>query len=147
MSRRIEAVKTCLWVNFWHMFLLSTRSGHMSRGRSVSIASDYELDNWMTRVWSPAGAKDFSSSLCIQTGCGAYPASYQWVLEVLSPGVKHGWGVMLTTHPHLMPRSRMSRSYTSSPPLPPWCVAGQLFFKEWIFKSFLTWKFDFKYYN
>jgi hypothetical protein len=25
-------------------------------------------------------------------------------------------GVMLTTHPHLVPRSRMSRSYTSSPP-------------------------------
>jgi len=35
---------------------------------------------------------------------------------VLSPGVKRGWGVTLTTHPHLVPRSRMSRSYTSSPP-------------------------------
>jgi hypothetical protein len=38
----------------------------------------------------------------------------------LSPGVKRGWGVMLTTHPHhphLVPRSRMSRSYTSSHPM------------------------------
>jgi hypothetical protein len=35
----------------------------------------------------------------------------QWV-----PGVKRGSGVTLTTHPHLVPRSRMSRSYTSSPP-------------------------------
>jgi len=35
---------------------------------------------------------------------------------VLSPGVKRGRGVTLTTHPHLVPRSGMSRSYTSSPP-------------------------------
>jgi hypothetical protein len=32
------------------------------------------------------------------------------------PGAKRGWGVTLTTHPHLVPRSRMNRSYTSSPP-------------------------------
>jgi hypothetical protein len=35
---------------------------------------------------------------------------------VLSPGVKRGRGVMLTIHPHLVPRLRMSRSYTSSHP-------------------------------
>jgi hypothetical protein len=29
----------------------------------------------------------------------------QWVPGVLSPGVKRGRGLMLTTHPHLMPRS------------------------------------------
>jgi hypothetical protein len=40
----------------------------------------------------------------------------QWVLGVLSPGVKRGRGVTLNAHPHLVPRSRMSRSYTSSPP-------------------------------
>jgi hypothetical protein len=40
----------------------------------------------------------------------------QWVPGVLSPGVKRGRGVMLTTHPHLVPRLRMSRSYTSSHP-------------------------------
>jgi hypothetical protein len=32
------------------------------------------------------------------------------------PGVKRGRGVMLTTHPHLVPRLSMSRSYTSFPP-------------------------------
>jgi hypothetical protein len=32
------------------------------------------------------------------------------------PGVKRGRGVMLTTHPHLVPRVRMSRSYTYAPP-------------------------------
>jgi hypothetical protein len=40
----------------------------------------------------------------------------QWVPGVLSPGLKHGQGVTLTTHPHLVPRSRMIRSYISSPP-------------------------------
>jgi hypothetical protein len=37
--------------------------------------SDYELDDRAIRVRSPAGAKDFSSSLCVQTGSGAHPAS------------------------------------------------------------------------
>jgi hypothetical protein len=37
--------------------------------------SDYRLDNWMIGVRSPAGAKDFSSIICVQTGSGAYPAS------------------------------------------------------------------------
>jgi hypothetical protein len=36
----------------------------------------------------------------------------RWVPEVLSPGVKHGRGVPLTTHPHLVPRSRMSSLFT-----------------------------------
>jgi hypothetical protein len=40
----------------------------------------------------------------------------QWVPGVLSPGLKRGRVVTLTTHPHLVPRSRMSRSYTPLPP-------------------------------
>jgi hypothetical protein len=35
---------------------------------------------------------------------------------VLSPGLKRGQGVTLTTHPHMLPRSIMSINYTSSPP-------------------------------
>jgi hypothetical protein len=35
---------------------------------------------------------------------------------VLSPGVKRGRGVTVTTHPHPVPKSRMNRRYTSSPP-------------------------------
>jgi len=38
--------------------------------------SDYGLDDRAIGVRSPAGAKDFSSSLCVQTGSGAHPASY-----------------------------------------------------------------------
>jgi hypothetical protein len=40
----------------------------------------------------------------------------QWVPGVLSPGLKLGRGLTLTNHPRLVPRSRMSRSYTFSPP-------------------------------
>jgi hypothetical protein len=40
----------------------------------------------------------------------------QWI-----PGVKRGRGVSLTTHPHLVPRLSMGRSYTSSPTM---CLHG-----------------------
>jgi hypothetical protein len=36
---------------------------------------DYGLDDRATGVRSPAVSKDFSSSLCVQTGSGAHPAS------------------------------------------------------------------------
>jgi hypothetical protein len=60
--------------------------------------------------------KDFSSGLCVQTGSGAHPASCIMGTGGSFPGLKRGRGVTLTTHPRLVPRSRMSRSYTSSPP-------------------------------
>jgi hypothetical protein len=37
--------------------------------------SDYGLEDRAVGVRSPAGAKDFSSNLYVQTGSGAYPAS------------------------------------------------------------------------
>jgi hypothetical protein len=40
----------------------------------------------------------------------------QWVPVVLPPELKRGRGVTLTTHPHRVPRSWMSRSYILSPP-------------------------------
>jgi hypothetical protein len=48
---------------------------HMSNdpGSSVSIASGYGLDERAIGVRSPAGEKDFSSSLCVQTDSGAHP--------------------------------------------------------------------------
>jgi hypothetical protein len=42
---------------------------------AVSIVSGYRLDDWVIEVRSLAEAKDFSSSLCIQTSSGAHPAS------------------------------------------------------------------------
>jgi hypothetical protein len=46
-----------------------------SRGSSVSILSGYGLDDQAIEVRSSAGAKDFSSNLCVQTGSQAHPAS------------------------------------------------------------------------
>jgi hypothetical protein len=47
----------------------------MKPGSSVSIVSGYGLVDRAIGVRSPAGAKDFSSNLCVQTGSGAHPAS------------------------------------------------------------------------
>jgi hypothetical protein len=100
---------------------------------------------------------DHSRFLCIQWGLYSYfcvlfiyifPLSsvsrpalgptqppVQWVPGVLSTGVKRGRGVTLTIH-HLVTRSGMSRSYTSSPPLAPsWRVAGQLFYLHYRFNN------------
>jgi hypothetical protein len=85
-----------------------------SRGSSVSIVSDYGLDDRAIEVRSPAEERDVSSNLCVQTGSGAHPASCTMVTGVLSQGVNRSRGVTLTTHPHLVPKSRMSRSCTSS---------------------------------
>jgi hypothetical protein len=46
-----------------------------SRVSSGSMVSDYGLDDRAIGVRSPAGAKDFPSILCVQTGSGAHPAS------------------------------------------------------------------------
>jgi hypothetical protein len=46
-----------------------------SRVSSGSSVSDYGLDDRAIGVRSPAGAEDFSSSVCVQTGSGAHPAS------------------------------------------------------------------------
>jgi hypothetical protein len=50
--------------------------------------SDYGLDDRAIGVRFPTGAKDFSCSLCVQTGSGVHPASCTMCTGVPSPGVK-----------------------------------------------------------
>jgi hypothetical protein len=57
------------------MSSLSISFSRWEPGSSVSIVSGYGLDDRKIGVRSPAGTKDFSSSLCLQTGSGAHPAS------------------------------------------------------------------------
>jgi hypothetical protein len=63
--------------------------------------------DWMTWVQTPP--EDISSSLCVRTSSEAHPASYPMGTRDPFPAVKHGRDVTLSTHPHLVPRSRMSR--------------------------------------
>jgi hypothetical protein len=55
---------------------------------SGSIVSDYGLDDRVIGVRFPAGAKDFSSILCVQTGSGAHPASCTMGTGGPFPGAK-----------------------------------------------------------
>jgi hypothetical protein len=56
--------------------------------KEVSIVSDYGLDDRAIGVRSLAGAEDFSSSLCVQTGAGAHPASCTMTTGGPFPGGK-----------------------------------------------------------
>jgi hypothetical protein len=53
-----------------------------------SIVSGYGLDDRAIEVRFPAKWKDFSSSLCVQTGSGAHPASCTTGTGGLFPGTK-----------------------------------------------------------
>jgi hypothetical protein len=55
---------------------------------SVNIVSGYGLDDQAIQVRSQADAKDFSSSLCVQTGSGAHPASCTMGTGGPFPGAK-----------------------------------------------------------
>jgi hypothetical protein len=67
-------------------------------------------------VRPPAEVKDFPLSSVSRPALRPTQPPVQWVPGFVSPGVKRGLGVTLTIHPHLVPRSWMSRSYTSSSP-------------------------------
>jgi hypothetical protein len=103
---------------FWSddIFIPTSLCNNRSRGSSVSIVSDYGLDDRVIRVRFPAEAKDFSSSLCVQTSSEAHPASCPMGTGGAFPGGKAWLGRDADHSPHLVPRSWMSRSYTSSPP-------------------------------
>jgi hypothetical protein len=86
------------------------------RVSSGSIVSDYGLDDRAVGVRYSAGVKDFSSSLCVQTGSGAHPASCPVGTGGPFPGGKARPGRDANHSTRLVPRSWMSRSYISSPP-------------------------------
>jgi hypothetical protein len=83
-----------------------------SRVSSGSIVSDYGRSGFDPRQ----GQRIFPLASVSRPALGPTQPPVQWGPGVLSPGVMRGRGVMLTTHSQLVPRSRMSRSYTSSPP-------------------------------
>jgi hypothetical protein len=90
VSRKLISLLLGTWAQFsmivekLYLIYLFIRS----RVSSGSIVSDYGLYDRAIGVLSPAGATDFSSILCVQTGSGAHPASCPMGTGVLSPGVK-----------------------------------------------------------
>jgi hypothetical protein len=107
-----------------------------SRASSGSIVSDCGLDDRAIGVRSPAGAKDFSSSLCLQTGSGANPASCTMGTGGPFPGGKARPGRDADQSP---PSSAEVENeyelYLLPPQAPPWHVEGLLLLLE---KSILT---------
>jgi hypothetical protein len=91
-------------VKIWERTAWYQYCTYLGAGSSVSIVPGYWLDDRAIEVRSPAKAKDFSSNLCVQTGSEARPASCTMGTGVLSPDVKRGRDVTLTSHPHLVPR-------------------------------------------
>jgi hypothetical protein len=83
-NKKTEKVSKCyhLAMNLlWNKYIdrkckITLHTTHFrSRVSSGSIVSDYGLDDRAIGVRYPAGAKDFSSSLCVQTGSGAHSTS------------------------------------------------------------------------
>jgi hypothetical protein len=122
------ALFTCTWTSYMGRIYVSLIVIYRSRGSSVSIVSDYGLDDQVMEVRSRQRQEDFSFNLCFQTGSRTHPSSCSVCTEGIFSGVKRGLGMILTIYPHLMPRPWMSNNYTSSPPLRLHkCVVGLLY--------------------
>jgi hypothetical protein len=116
---------------WWHCILftvsLCRASGHITSSQNflfhvrvtpISAQSVYGLEDRAIGVRSPAETKrTFPLASVSRSALGPSQPRVEWVSGVLSPGVKRGLGVTLTTRSHLMPRSRMRRSQISSLPM------------------------------
>jgi hypothetical protein len=84
--------KSARFLNTWTLEKIQWKCLHIictwEPGTSVSIVSGYGLDDRAIEVRSPAGANDFSSILCVQTGSGAHPASCTMGTGGPFPGAK-----------------------------------------------------------
>jgi hypothetical protein len=89
------------------------------RGSRVAQSVQCLATDWTTgrsRFDPRQGQRIFPLASVSRPALGPTQPPVQWVPGVLSPGVKCCRGVTLTTHSHLVPKSWMSRSYTSSLP-------------------------------
>jgi hypothetical protein len=66
----VSHTQTTVFCNLLHLQL-----DKISRGSSVSVVSGYELEDQAIEFRSPAETTGFFSTLCVQTGSGAHPAS------------------------------------------------------------------------
>jgi hypothetical protein len=108
----------------------------LGAGVAVSIVTDYGLDDRGLR-------QRIVLVSASRPALGPTQPPVQWVPGVLSPGVKRGRGVMLTTHPHLVRRLSMSRSFS---PLPP-CTSMECCGTALLFFFYEPFCFSFTKYN
>jgi hypothetical protein len=95
----------------------------------AALAPSFQIwDRYINRLiiqkcsgWEAGWASELSRPALMST-----QSPVQWVPEILS-AVKRGRGVTLTTHPYLVLRSRMCRSYTPLPLDAFMVVVGQLY--------------------
>jgi hypothetical protein len=98
-------------------------------GSSASIVSGYRLDDQTIKVRTPAGAKDSSSSLCVQTSSGAYPTFCTMGTGGPFPEGKVRPGRDVDhSPPSTAEVANESELYLLSPQAPPWRPAGLLYF-------------------
>jgi hypothetical protein len=83
---------------------------HMDKRREAGQLWD---TGWTVGVRFPAEARDFHLLHNVQTGAGAHPAFSPMCTGVLFAG-ESGRGLKVTTHLHLVPRSRMVELYLNS---------------------------------
>jgi hypothetical protein len=95
------------------------------KGARIVLLVFYGLARMESLFDSPQGL-DFYPLECFNSGSGTHPASIQWVLGVLSSGVKTG-SLKVIRHLHLVPTLRMSGDKPSLLHTPSWRVQGHLY--------------------
>jgi hypothetical protein len=95
------------------------------------------LEDRVIGVRSPAEAKGFSSSLCVQTGSGANPTSSTTSTGGPFHRAKVRTGSDADNSPHLVPRFKICTSYTSSPPKRLRGVLWGIFIFKWDMTSYI----------
>jgi hypothetical protein len=108
----------------------------MSWGGSFSIVSDYRLGTWGA---ISSGGREFFSSLYVQTGSGAHPASCTVGTGNPIPGVK-AWPGYDTDHssPSSAKVKNELELYVLSPQVLPWHVVGHFLQYDMCVASLLT---------
>jgi hypothetical protein len=84
--------------------------------------------DWKSGIRSPTVVEDIFLTPASRPAVGPTQPPVQWVSGAIYPGVKRGRGVILITHPLLVPRLRKGRSCTSCHPNAPlWRITGPLY--------------------
>jgi hypothetical protein len=93
----------------------------VSLSHTKQVGEPEWLSRYSDQLWAGrsgvrilAGARDFISSKTVQTDSGDHSA-WQSVGGGVTSRERSGQGVMLTTHPHIVPKIRMTAGITLLP--------------------------------